>query len=325
MSFLQTNINKTAARWFIRMQDAALDSPECTQFERWLMQSELHQAEYASISDAWDGIDSIDDLKQMAATRQADQFLNQTNRNKKLKNAMASLSVGFIIIFAGLFGHNQYEQWLTQPTMQLASQSNTAQILTQTLEDGTEITLNANSKIQVTYYRNHRHVDLLQGEAIFNVTKNPDRPFTVTTNTAKIKVLGTRFSVNKLSQLVRVSVDHGSVQVESINPASIIILHNGEVAEIPKGQAALRKDVNTADYFKFATGNVIFNQADIYEIADVLSRYRQKQVIAQGDSQEKVSAVLKAKDIETFIGTLPKIANVNVQQTPNTTLIKASK
>ena len=329
-SNLNSSLNKTAARWFIRMQDAAIDSPERTQFEHWLMQSEMHQAEYASIADAWNGIDSVDELKKLAAAKQANQFLNQHKRSKKIKNAMAALSVCFIFIFAGLFGFEQYQQWLAKPTMQMASESSATQILTQKLEDGSEITLNASTKIQVTYYRHQRHIALLQGEAIFNVTKDTDRPFIVETNTAKIKVLGTRFAVNKLSQLVRVSVDHGSVQVESKAPVSTIILRNGQVAEVAQDAATglqtvkLKKNV-AADYFKFATGTVVFNQADIVEIADVLSRYGQRKVTGQGDSKEKISAVLNTKDIDTFINTLPKIANVTVKKTQESTVIQSAK
>jgi transmembrane sensor len=320
-----SSLNKTAARWFIRMQDAAIDSPERTQFENWLMQSELHQAEYSSIAEAWRGIDSIDELKKMAAAKQAHQFLNQNKRSKKIKNAMAVLSVCFIFVLAGLFGHEQYQQWLTKPTMQMASESSSAQILTQKLEDGSEITLNASSKIQITYYRHQRHIALLQGEAIFNVTKDADRPFVVETDTAKVKVLGTRFAVNKLSQLVRVSVDHGSVQVESNEPASTLILHDGQVAEVAGGQLVKLKNSTAADYFKFASGTIVFNQADIFEIADVLSRYGQRKISAEGNSQEKISAVLNTKDIETFLGTLPKIANVEVQQMQESTLIQSIK
>ncbi len=329
-SSLNASLNKTAARWFIRMQDAAIDSPERTQFEHWLMQSEMHQAEYASIADAWNGIDSVEELKKLAAAKQANQFLNQNKRSKKIKNAMAILSVCFIFIFAGLFSFEQYQQWLAKPTMQMASESSATQILTQKLEDGSEITLNASTKIQVTYYRHQRHIALLQGEAIFNVSKDTDRPFIVETNTAKVKVLGTRFAVNKLSHLVRISVDHGSVQVESKAPINTMILRNGQVAEVAQDgvdglQNVKLKNTVAADYFKFATGTVVFNQADIVEIADVLSRYGSRKVIAQGDSQEKISAVLHTKDLETFINTLPKIANVTVKQTQESTVIQSIK
>jgi transmembrane sensor len=315
-------IDETAARWFIRMQHAEPDAPERSEFEAWLIQDAQHQKAYISICDAWNDIDSVDHLKKLATARQTDRFEKQTKRAKKTKNLVATLSVCFAIGIAGLFG---YQQWQSSPTMQMASQSEKAQILTQTLDDGSQITLNANSKVQVTYYRNQRQVTLLQGEAIFNVTKDAKRPFIVDTETASVKVLGTRFAVNKLSKLIRVSVDHGSVLVESKDNASNIILHNNQVAEIYHGELVQFKQGDATDYFKFATGKIVFNQADIVEIADVLSRYRQKPVRTEGSSQEKISAVFEAKDTETFINTLPRIANISIHQSADETVIRSEQ
>lgn len=321
-------LSKTAAKWFIRMQEAAPDSIERSQFEAWLMQNPLHQQEYASIGEAWNGIDSIDELKKLVDAKQAKQTtqrMNQSKRAKKIKNALAAISACIVFAFAGLIGQQQYQQWQAAPIMQLASQTSTAQLATQTLEDGSQITLNAQSQIQVTYYRHQRHVDLLKGEAIFNVQKDASRPFVVETNNAKITVLGTRFAVNKLSQLVRVSVDHGKVQVESKADGSKLILQNGQVAEIPNGQAVQPKNAQATDYFKFATGTIVFNQADMLEVAEVLSRYRQQKVAVKGSSQDNISAVFQVKDTETFINTLPKIANVTISQTAESTIIQSQK
>jgi transmembrane sensor len=320
-----SKLSKTAAKWFLRMQETTADSTERSQFEAWLMQSPQHQQEYATISDAWHGIDSLDELAKLAEAKQSNHQMTQQKRSKTIKNIMGAMSACFIVGFVGLVGHQQYQLWQASPTLQLASQSKIAQIVTQTLDDGSQITLNASSQIQVTYYRNQRHIDLIKGEAIFNVEKDPNRPFIVETNTAKITVLGTRFAVNKLSNIVRVSVDHGRVQVESKGKQSKLIIQNGQVAEIPNGQAVQPIDAQAADYFKFTTGTVVFNQAPMAEIAEVLSRYRQKNVITQGHSPDKISAVFNVKDTETFINTLPKIANVSLANTAQNTIIKDNK
>lgn len=305
-------LKKTAARWFIRMQDTEPDAPERTQFEAWLMQSPLHQQEYASFSQSWDGIDSLAELSAMAQARQVSSFIHKEKRAKKVKNAVAVVGTCLVLLVTGLIGHQQYTAWQALPTMQLASQTTASQITTKTLEDGTQVTLNASSKVEVTYYRNQRHVQLNAGEAIFEVTKDTARPFVVETDTTKVTVLGTRFAVNKLNNLVRVSVDHGRVQVESKGSSSALVLGNGQVAEVPKHQPVLLKNVNAADYFKFIDGLIVFNQADIYEIAEVLSRYRHTKVKAQGTSDEKISAMIEIKDTEVFLNTLPEIANVKV-------------
>lgn len=309
-------ISETAARWFIRMQEAAPDAPERSQFEAWLMQNPLHQQEYASISDAWQGIDAINELQTMAQAKQADVFFKQSERKKvrqKLAGTVASLVAVLCIGWAGL---HQYQLWQNTPTLQLAAQTSTAQLTTQTLDDGSRVTLNANSRIEIKYYRNQRHIDMLQGEAVFEVTPDRDRPFVVETQRLKVTVLGTRFAVNKLKQLERVSVDHGKVQVLNKQDQQALILQNNQVAEINQHGLRARPQVNAQDYFRFINGTLVFNQASLSEIAETVSRYQPKPVISDDRSKEKISAVVAIKDSNSFIATLPRIANVRVHHSP---------
>ena len=309
-------ISETAARWFIRMQEAAPDAPERSQFEAWLMQHPLHQQEYASISDAWQGIDSMSDLQAMAQGKQADVFFKQNERKKsrqKLAGTVASVVAAICIGWAGL---HQYQAWQSTPTLQLAAQTTTAQLSTQTLDDGSRVTLNANSRIEIKYYRNQRHIDLLQGEAVFEVQRDTNRPFVVETDRIKVTVLGTRFAVNKLSRLERVSVDHGKVEVASKTSNEKIILQNNQVAEMQQSRLQTRNNVSAHDYFQFTTGILVFNQAALTEIAETLTRYNPTPILADGLSTDHISAVVAIKDSNSFISTLPHIANVRVHRSP---------
>jgi transmembrane sensor len=321
----QTKLRTTAARWFIRMQEAEPDAPERTQFEAWLLQSPLHQQEYASFSQSWDDIDSIAELKAMVHAKEVAHFIGKDKRVKKVKNAAAVLGTCLVMLVGGVVGQQQYKEWQTSPTLQLAAQTTASQLTTKTFEDGTQVTLNASSSMDVAYYRHQRHVQLNQGEAIFEVTKDTQRPFIVETDTAKITVLGTRFAVNKLDNFVRVSVDHGQVRVESKDSLSTVLLGNGQVAEVPKHQPIQRMNTQANDYFKFVDGLIVFNQSNIYEIAEVLSRYRATKVIAQGTPHEKISAIIEVKDMEVFIDTLPKIANVKVVNAATQRVIQAKE
>lgn len=309
-------VAETAARWFIRMQEAAPDAAERSQFEAWLMQSPLHQAAYASMSDAWQGIDSVTELQTLAQARQAEQFFKADARKKtrqKLAGTMASVLAALCIGWAGV---HQYQTWQSTPTLQLAAQTTTAQLSTQTLDDGSRVTLNANSRIEIKYYRNQRHIDLLQGEAAFEVQPDRDRPFVVETQRLKVTVLGTRFAVNKLKQLERVSVDHGKVQVLNKQDQQGLILQNNQVAEINQHGLQARPQVSGQDYFRFISGTLVFNQASLSEIAETLSRYQPQPVTSDERSSEKISAVVAIKDSNSFIATLPRIANVRVHRSP---------
>ena len=113
----------------------------------------------------------------------------------------------------------------------------------------------ANSELDIIFYRHQRVVHIKRGEAIFDVTKDSERPFIVQTAQAKVTVLGTRFAVNQLTNRVRVSVDHGQVQVARADGAQAsLLLRNGDVVEIVANSAPKHVNRNAADGFGFAQG-----------------------------------------------------------------------
>ncbi|VEL96682.1 FecR family protein [Alteromonas sp. 76-1] len=82
------------------------------------------------------------------------------------------------------------------------------------LDDGSEITLGADSKITVTYTDKNRHILLNYGEAYFDVAKDPLRPFTVDSGNRSVTALGTEFNISQQSIRSVVSVTEGKVIVE---------------------------------------------------------------------------------------------------------------
>jgi transmembrane sensor len=83
------------------------------------------------------------------------------------------------------------------------------------LSDGSLVTLNTNSKIQVHYGETRRQIQLLQGEALFDVAKNRKRPFVVMAGDTQVRAVGTSFTVRLLpEQPVRVLVREGVVEIK---------------------------------------------------------------------------------------------------------------
>lgn len=84
------------------------------------------------------------------------------------------------------------------------------------LPDGSVVTLNAVSKLQVRYTASRRDVYLSSGEALFVVAKDTTRPFRVLTGRALIRAVGTRFNVYHRQQDTTVSVVEGTVEVQTL-------------------------------------------------------------------------------------------------------------
>jgi transmembrane sensor len=91
--------------------------------------------------------------------------------------------------------------------------SDTAEIDTIHLADNSEIILAPQSAVRVTYGATERHVDLLRGEAFFEVAHNAKRPFRVGINDVTVTVVGTGFDIRKGSSRTEVAVAHGVVRV----------------------------------------------------------------------------------------------------------------
>lgn len=327
-------LSELAARWYIRMRHTTLDTPERREFEQWLSLDPRHAAEYESIAGAMRQLDSKDALPSLADAAEQQAFLAQENKRKLKQRRLGQLMVIGMFCVIGYFTHQQYQVWQAAPVMQMAAQNPVGQIAIKTLDDGTKVTLSAKSEMEVTYYRHQRHVLLKEGEAIFEVEKDPERPFVVETDTAVVTVLGTRFAVNRLDQLVRVSVDHGRVKVApkpqpsshaqataTDAPLESREITNGQVVEVYANRATVLVNRPAADAFAFLTGRLVFDRADLAEIATTVSRYRLKPVQAQGKQIRNISADINIQDVDYFLHGLPNIASVKVQETPQYTLI----
>ena len=105
--------------------------------------------------------------------------------------------------------------------------SSRGQKLTVKLPDGTVIKLNAGSKLiyPQEFTGNERNVSLY-GEAFFEVVKNPDKPFVISTEGLKTKVLGTSFNVRSYPEEaeIKVAVLTGKVEISATNGNSSVLL-----------------------------------------------------------------------------------------------------
>ena len=326
-------LSEVAARWYLRMREQASRHNEQQAFEQWLADDPRHAAEYDSIVSAMGQLHSTESLSKLAIAAEQQAFLGSEARRKTRQRRLAQVMLVCAICIAGLLSHQQYQVWQAAPVMHMAAQNPVGQIVTKTLDDGSQVTLSAKSDMEITYYRHQRHVLLKRGEAIFEVARDPERPFVVETDTAKITVLGTRFAVNCLEQLVRISVDHGRVKVEPrlgtdamppANPSTAAreITH-GQVLEVYPSHAMVLVNRPASDAFAFLSGRLVFDRADIHEIAYTVSRYRQKPVQSQGRQGRNISADINIQDIDQFLRGLPNVAPVTLQETSQYTLLKS--
>lgn len=81
------------------------------------------------------------------------------------------------------------------------------------LADGSELTLNTNTRTRVRFRDDERDIALQEGEALFKVAHDPSRPFIVRVNDVRVRAVGTAFTVRVDDERVDVTVAEGVVEV----------------------------------------------------------------------------------------------------------------
>ena len=311
-----------ASKWFLRMKDAAPDHADRSKFEAWLMSSEANRAAYQTIADTWEDFDSSEQIKQISQAM-AMKKLDDDIRKRHKATQLAKLGALVMILITGLFGMNAWQSWRAKPLETVAQATAPSQMVTHYLSDGSKLTLDAHSQTQVLYYRDKRYVKLLQGQAVFEVVKDADRPFVVESAHARITVKGTRFLVNMINHKTIVAVDHGKVLVESLTnqPAGSVVLTNGQVAEASSQSAPHPVQKSAKDAFAFLQGRLIFDGAAMTEVTETLSRYRQAPVVNQSTTRTPISAVVDVTSLNTFVKALPSVAPVNLEESSTQTTV----
>ncbi len=118
------------------------------------------------------------------------------------------------------------------------------------LKDGSVVTLNTASEIVVNYSDGLRSVELVRGEALFDVAKNRARPFVVAAGDTNVRVVGTSFSVSHFEAApIQVLVREGIVEVfkpDAGGTAPVRIYANTMAVAVPDHADIAARAVPTA-------------------------------------------------------------------------------
>ncbi|GAA4317849.1 FecR family protein [Mucilaginibacter gynuensis] len=145
------------------------------------------------------------------------------------------------------------------------------------LPDSSEVYLGAGSKLTVpeSFTGNTRTISL-QGEAFFQVTKNPAKPFIIRTGTIQTRVLGTSFKVDAFEgRAMEVAVVTGKVRVDQFaggKQVSLAILTPGQKMTYANKQATVN-EVPINDVSAWQDGKLVFKNQKMSEITEVLERW----------------------------------------------------
>jgi len=186
------------------------------------------------------------------------------------------------------------------------------------LADSSVITMNADSRVQVHLSDTHRDIQLLHGEALFNVAHDPHRPFTVRTHTAIVRAVGTQFNVYERPNGTLVSVLEGKVAITS-QPRNNTenLTANQEALIKPNGMILLMSKADVTKTIAWRERRLIFEDALLEDMVYEFNRYnRTTHVRIDGvpPGSHHFNGIFDAGDLESLADLLSKEPDLIVEK-----------
>lgn len=322
---MNAQIQSEAADWLVEFQTGEADALARVRFAGWLRRSPEHVCAYIELLTVWedaglyDPSHAVDADALIAAARSEPTVVSLMDARvgdpasasavRSVSGAsrawiatppgVAAAAAAVLLIFLGLLE-------LSRP-VQYATGTGERRILT--LADGTNVELDADSRIRVQFGSRERRVTLLQGQAFFRVARNPARPFLVVSGGTRIRDVGTQFDVNRTASLTIVTVVEGRVAVSYPHrsladplsaqpPMRAIELGAGEEVIVAPHLIPRPEPANVTAATAWTRNELIFDSTPLPQVAMAFNRLNTRQLVIEGPRLRDfhVSGVFPALD-----------------------------
>jgi len=193
------------------------------------------------------------------------------------------------------------------------------------LTDGSVVTLNTDSRVELRFSAQAREIQLSKGEAVFVAQHDAARPFAVVTDTARVVALGTEFNVYQHHDSTRVTVIEGAVLVSATRGVKVR-LSAGEAAEIRASQILKTKQAAVQRDLAWRTRKLVFSDRTLAEAVEEFNRYNKLPIRVEGIAlgRRSISGVFDADDSQPLLDFLKEDPHVEVVRTQQAIVIRDS-
>jgi transmembrane sensor len=200
------------------------------------------------------------------------------------------------------------------------------------LGDGSVVTLNTSSSIRVKLTKAARIIQLVSGEALFQVAHDKNRPFEVVAGDTTVHAVGTEFDVDRRVSGTTVTVVEGRVSVEnrmqsgdyqSPGTGASIALAAGEGVTVSPRMQPRATPANVATATAWTQRRLVFEHRSLGEVADEFNRYNRQTIHIESPElrSQEITGVFQANDPNSFLDFVAKIPGVKVQRDGHTTRV----
>jgi len=336
-----------ASEWFVEFNAGEPTLEVHREFDAWLRRSPEHIAAYLGLVATWEGAARVPDglapdvrvlvekakssdnviewregadaaepanLTAAAVRSEAQQSTPQIKAFHRTRSFLRVASIAILLSVALAAALTLFQQQSVTYATRIGEQRSI------TLDDGSLMEINSGSRVEVHFSHTERAIDLLQGQALFQVRKDQTRPFVVHSGSTTVRAVGTEFDVYRHRTSTTVSVLEGRVEVVKSSQATPLMqIATGEQATVPESTlpAQVPHKVNVAAATAWRQHRLVFQAAALAEVISEFNRYNVRQMILTDGrlSDIRVSGVFSSTRPDALVQFLREQPGVDIKET----------
>lgn len=318
----QEQTEDEARRWIARMASAEMSASELAEFKAWRAADPVHNRVFEEQRVIWRAAGARPQLShgrnRSRSLPRGGGLRSHSHPGLRVPRPIAASGVAAAAVAALLFGPDIAVMVRADHRANIAVQD-------VRLPDGSRAMLDAGSAIAVAYTDGERRIELLRGDAWFEVSHGDSRPFRVAALGGVTHDVGTAFEVRRADDAVSVAVTQGAVEVHAPEESARLLLRAAQRARYGKGGPAVRLDAtDPANIAAWRQGEILLHDATIDEAIAQIKPYRSAPVIVMGTpgAGRRISGVFRTDRPDEAIEAVARMARLSVYRLGGLTLLR---
>ncbi|OAI18124.1 iron dicitrate transport regulator FecR [Methylomonas koyamae] len=272
-----------ACAWLAKMQSGEVSAADSQSLADWRAAAPAHERAWQRAQAVWQGLEPLrgrqipgaEPLSQergRQAVAEAGSGLRQMprapNRHRRQRYTLGLAACALLALTVVTF----YPPLLWQADY-VTGKGEQRRVV---LADGSRAILNADSALAIRFDKLQRRVELLRGEAFFEVAKDGQRPFLAATDAGEVRAVGTAFGVRRSAAQTQVELVEGRVEIRAgglVNP-----LAAGQTAAIAAGRISVAPG-RAENMAVWRDGYLQFDGVPLAEAVERINSYRPGKVL----------------------------------------------
>lgn len=328
------DLDAQAALWIVKLE-RGLSEEEAHDLEVWLSASPAHSDCFLHYAESWEKTEALSSLADLFPRARPHSLAPE--RRRLIGGLSGAIAASLVLVAVVTFFSNPAAQ---KPPSTLSYETAIGGLSRVALSDGSVLTLNTNTKVDVTIGPETRRLQLEFGEIHIDVEKDPSRPLIVEAGGTVFEAVGTEFNIRiDESQHVELLVTEGLVRVgvaakalfssEEIAPSRIddLLVSQGERVRLKGIDRAVETvpEIDIEVELSWQQGNLIFRGEPLSEAVAEISRYTSVEFVIVDENLKaiRVAGLFKSGDVAGFLDSLEANFDIKHERLGNQTFLKA--